>query len=290
MASSFTATQHLEPYPRLSPSRLRGEFEGKVVLVTGGGYGIGASIAHSFAEANVRAIILAGRTESSLKATASKLSQSFPEVKTSYHILDITSDASVKSLFESLTDSPDILVNNAGFLSEPESFLDARMDEWWKSFQINVLGTALVTQAYLRHRTNSKVPTEPGVIITINTFAAFSVHTPNMSAYVASKAAIARVLEIIAFEVPESVARFISVHPGAVKTDMYDKSGLEKLAPDFPTTDIQLTSEFIVWTSSKEAAFLAGRFVWVNWDVDELIAKKTEILEKDLLISSLKEM
>ena len=33
-----------------------------------------------------------------------------------------------------------------------------------------------------------------------------------------------------------------------------------------------------------------GRFVWANWDVDELIAKKIEILEKDLVISNLKEV
>jgi hypothetical protein len=30
--------------------------------------------------------------------------------------------------------------------------------------------------------------------------------------------------------------------------------------------------------------------VWANWDVDELIAKKIEILEKDLVISNLKEV
>lgn len=60
--------------------------------------------------------------------------------------------------------------------------------------------------------------------------------------------------------------------------------------PDIPVTNIQLSSEFIVWASSKEAAFLTGRFVWANWDVDELIAKKIEILEKDLVISNLKEV
>jgi NAD(P)-dependent dehydrogenase (short-subunit alcohol dehydrogenase family) len=241
MASSFTATQHLEPYPRLSPLLLRGELQGKAVLITGGGQGIGASISHSFAEASVGSIILVGRTESSLKATSTNLAQSFPAVKLSYHILDITSHASVVSFFEFLTESPDILVNNAGFLSTPESFIEARADEWWKSLQINVLGTASVTQAYLRHRVakNSelKVPKESGVVISINTFAAFAARAPNL-----------------------------------------------------PVTDIKLSSEFVVWASSKEAAFLTGRFVWVNWDVDELIAKKNEIVEKDLLISNLKEV
>jgi NAD(P)-dependent dehydrogenase (short-subunit alcohol dehydrogenase family) len=138
--------------------------------------------------------------------------------------------------------------------------------------------------------TELKVPKEPGVVISINTFAAFSVRIPNLTGYVASKTAIARVLELVAFETAESVARFISVHPGAMDTDMFHKSGLPVVAPDIPVTNIQLSSEFIVWASSKEAAFLTGRFLWVDWDVDELIAKKNEILEKDLLISNLKEV
>jgi NAD(P)-dependent dehydrogenase (short-subunit alcohol dehydrogenase family) len=134
------------------------------------------------------------------------------------------------------------------------------------------------------------VPKELGVVISINAFAAFFAQAPKLTAYIASKTAITRVLELVAFETPESVARFISVHPGAVDTDMLHKSGLPVVAPDISVTNIQLSSEFIVRTSFKEVAFLAGRFVWVNWDVDELIAKKNEVLEKDLLISNLKEV
>jgi hypothetical protein len=33
-----------------------------------------------------------------------------------------------------------------------------------------------------------------------------------------------------------------------------------------------------VWGLSPEARFLNGRFVWVNWDVNELIADKEAIL------------
>jgi NAD(P)-dependent dehydrogenase (short-subunit alcohol dehydrogenase family) len=140
--------------------------------------------------------------------------------------------------FESLAESPDILVTNAGFLSDPESFIEAQADEWWKSFQINVLSTASVTQAYLSHRVaknaKSKVPKEPGVVISINTFAVFSSRAPKLTAYIASKTTITRVLELVAFETPESVARFISVHPGAVDTDMFHKSGLPVVAQISP--------------------------------------------------------
>ncbi len=277
---------HLQPYARLSPSHLREEYQGKTVLVTGGGYGIGASIARSFAEAGIASLILAGRTESSLKSTVDGLSKAFPAVKISYHVVDIASKESVKALFESLVESPDVLVNNAGFMSQPENFITADIDEWWKGFEINVLGTVVVTQAYLQHRV-AKDPKAPGVVISLNTFASFGVKAPHIWAYSGSKIAAARIFELAVVDVPASVARFISVNPGAVKTAMYHKSGLEG-AP-IPVTEAQLSAEFITWTASEEASFLSGRLAWANWDVDELVAKKDEILSKDLLISSMLE-
>lgn len=48
-------------------------------------------------------------------------------------------------------------------------------------------------------------------------------------------------------------------------------------------TDIDLSANFILWATTPEADFLKGRFAWVNWDIDELKARKSEILEKDLL-------
>ncbi|UKZ72468.1 hypothetical protein TrVFT333_000097 [Trichoderma virens FT-333] len=265
MVSSIVSTFHFESYPRLSPSKLRDEFKGKSVLITGGGYGIGASIARSFAEAGVASIILAGRTESSLKSTVDDLAQSLPSLRVSYRLVDISSASSVKDLFASLSESPDTLVNNAGFMSEPQNFVTADIAEWWKSFEINVLGTTIVTQAYLQHRM-TREPKLPGVVIGLNTFASFAVRAPHLWAYSGSKIALARIFEMA--------------------TAMYHKSGLEG-STDMPTTDSKLSAEFIVWATSQEAEFLSGRLAWANWDVDELIAKKTEIVGKDLLISGL---
>ena len=38
-----------------------------------------------------------------------------------------------------------------------------------------------------------------------------------------------------------------------------------------------LAGDFVVWLASQEAKFLRGKFVWVNWDVDEMIANALEI-------------
>ena len=44
---------------------------------------------------------------------------------------------------------------------------------------------------------------------------------------------------------------------------------------------VSLPADFMVWLASPEAAFLKGRYVWANWDVDEMLARKEEI-EADL--------
>jgi hypothetical protein len=41
----------------------------------------------------------------------------------------------------------------------------------------------------------------------------------------------------------------------------------------------QLAGDFIVWSIRLDGHFLNGRFVHANWDVDELKAKKDEILK-----------
>jgi hypothetical protein len=40
---------------------------------------------------------------------------------------------------------------------------------------------------------------------------------------------------------------------------------------------VNLPGQFHVWLVSPEAEFLKGKFVWVNWDVDELIAGAEEL-------------
>ncbi|KAH7324917.1 hypothetical protein B0I35DRAFT_348081 [Stachybotrys elegans] len=277
--------KHLETYPRIAPESFQNELKSKTVLITGGGYGIGAAIAESFAKAGAAEVILVGRTVAKLKDTVAALSST---VKTStritYHATDITSEADVEKLFAVISATPDILINNAGFLAAPSNFLDADLNEYWKSFSTNILGTALVTQSFLRRRQRDGPPRTPAVVVTLNTIGAYSVRVPHLSSYGASKAALARWSELISVDVPDQVARFISVHPGAVKTDMGIKSGLDGV---FPSTDPTLAGDFVVWSVTEEAKFLTGRFAWVNWDVEELVAKKEEIVAKDLLRTSL---
>jgi hypothetical protein len=46
----------------------------------------------------------------------------------------------------------------------------------------------------------------------------------------------------------------------------------------FISHPVSLPADFMVWAVSQDAAFLEGRMIWCNWDVDELKAKKDKIM------------
>jgi hypothetical protein len=42
---------------------------------------------------------------------------------------------------------------------------------------------------------------------------------------------------------------------------------------------VSLFGHFAVWLSSKEAEWIKSKMIWCNWDVDEVLAKKEQILK-----------
>lgn len=40
---------------------------------------------------------------------------------------------------------------------------------------------------------------------------------------------------------------------------------------------VSLPASFMVWLASPEAIFLKSKFLWTNWDVDELMERAAEI-------------
>lgn len=50
---------------------------------------------------------------------------------------------------------------------------------------------------------------------------------------------------------------------------------------------VELPAHFLVWITSDEAGFLRNKFVWANWDVEELKVRAEEIQTSFLLRVSL---
>jgi NAD(P)-dependent dehydrogenase (short-subunit alcohol dehydrogenase family) len=100
-----------------------------------------------------------------------------------------------------------------------------------------------------------------------------------MSAYSTSKLAATRFFEYVQAENPQ--IRVANIHPGVVATDMHAKS--QRNGYEFPMNTIELPADFIVWAASEEAEFTKGKYLWVNWDVEEIKTKKEEFRDPSFL-------
>lgn len=126
-------------------------------------------------------------------------------------------------------------------------------------------------------------PETPAKIVTLTTGAAYEVF-PTLSAYGLSKLAVFELMTYVAAENPNVIA--IALHPGIVDTEMTIDS-FKKFALDTP----ELVGGMGVWLAGWEGqdrGFLSGRFVSGNWDVEDLVRRKQEIVEENLLKMDLK--
>jgi len=89
---------------------------------------------------------------------------------------------------------------------------------------------------------------------------------------------MAKLDEYLAEEQPN--LRVFTVHPGVVPTKMVEKvmAGLDTIPDGTSLDEPELMAGFCLWLATPEADFLkSGRYLWANWDVEELVARKTEI-------------
>lgn len=278
------AKVHKEPYPALTSFVSTQPLQHKSVLITGAGRGIGEHIAKQIATAGADRIAILGRDEGRITSAKEHFTQAFPKTTFTAFAADITDQTAVANVFKGLGFVPDILINNAGYFPDSGPFIDEDLKDWFKGFEINVLGTAIVTQQYLRTLRNASHEIEEPIVLTVSSAVAhFRRPLTGWTGYNASKTGQLRVLEYLRFEHPE--VRFVNIHPGQVDTDTWAKS--KSSTPETGMTHGDVAGQFLVWVATEEAKFLSGRFAWAEWDIDELQERKQEILEKDLLLLTL---
>lgn len=271
-------TNHKSTYDALSPSLPGRSLIGKSAFVTGASRGVGEHIVRGLAKAGASPIGLLGLDKARIKSAEERFSLEFPQITFVAFAADIRDTDAIATVFDNFA-TPDILVNNAGIFPDEGPFVEQDIKEWFSGFETNVLGTAIVTQQFLKARDRPK----NAIVLNVVSMAA---HTrfpvSGWSGYGSSKMAQARIFEFIRFEHPD--VRFINAHPGLLDTAGFDRCGAA--VPPGGMTDGKLTGGFFAWLATEEAAFLSGRFVWADWDIEELKARKDEILEKDLLLTT----
>ncbi|KAF2828221.1 oxidoreductase [Ophiobolus disseminans] len=295
MAASIvpTKTYHKSTYPSLDPTRPELSAKGKTIIITGGGTGIGAEAARYFAKAGASRVAILGRREQPLLDTKAAINAESPSTEILAIATDITKLDQVKSAFERVAGDGkiDVLCANAAVLGPVREIAASDSAEWLGAVTINLQGNFNVATEFLRHAAKD------AAIIDTNSTAAHLDIAAAFSCYNVSKMAVARFYMSVQYEHPE--LSVFSIQPGAVATDMNKSAGYKpaKEGEDLEWKgvskaadmllggydDASLPASFMVWLASPEARFLKGKFLWANWDVEELKARKEEIEGTTLL-------
>ncbi|KAK1243242.1 hypothetical protein MKX07_003870 [Trichoderma sp. CBMAI-0711] len=268
---SATANWRNDTYAAISPERPELSASGKTVVITGAGSGIGRETAIAFATAGAARVALLGRTEASLNQTAAALPST---VSASVHVVDVASEESLAQAAAAIG-TWDVLILAAGHVASPSTIASSNFAEFWQSFETNTKGTYASLHAFLPTANTAHAAV---LAVTTGTATLPATMVPGLSAYMASKLAQTKLIEFLAAEHSNLFAA--TVHPGMIETSIFTRSGAK--AESLPMDKVQLPAHFMVWLASPEAAFLNGRQVWANWDVDELKAKADAIKQSQL--------
>lgn len=304
---NFTSNFHHDTYPALKGLLKDSDVSNKSVFISGSGTGIGASTAFAFAKSGARAIFLSGRTQATLEETERTISKEFPDVIIGKFVFDISEGPQkAQEVFSKASQLigggvVDILVNNAGYLASlPTVQSDCGnpdyedFEKYWKHFEVNVKGPLSLTASFLAH-----APANGAVVINMTSGAAVIDFVPGLSGYGTSKMAALKMFTYLSYEQAHRGLKIFHVHPGIVATAMA-KEGNSK-CEDTGTWCLlkfrissylklilfshiaELAADFVVWLNTPEASFLQNRFLYANWDVQELLLRRSEIMDENLL-------
>ncbi|MCC6944865.1 MAG: glucose 1-dehydrogenase [Thermomicrobiales bacterium] len=193
--------------------------QGKIVLVTGGGSGIGRSIATRLARDGA-ALAVADVVESSALECAGEIEAAGGRA-IAMHV-DVTSKESVFAMVAATVEAfgrIDIAVNNAG-VGHNSAFLEIAEEDWDRMFAVNAKGVFLSMQAEGLQMKNQG---SGGKIINIASIAGR--HGPAYQAhYGASKAAVINLTQSTAKALAPYGITVNAINPGIVDTPMWRRT------------------------------------------------------------------
>jgi len=186
--------------------------QGKVVVITGAGAGIGLGITRGFHAAG--ALVAMGDLR---QDTVERAAADLGGERTFAAQIDVRDDASVQRFFaaaEQALGPVTIAVANAG-VYPTRAVLDMDVEEWDRVIETNLRGTFLTCQAAARSMTAGG---RPGKIITVSSGAYVSPR-PGAAHYCASKAGIVMFTKTLAMELAEARINVNCVAPGYIQLD-----------------------------------------------------------------------
>lgn len=191
--------------------------DGKTVLITGGGSGIGLATARALLHEGA-AVAIAGRDEAKLQSAADSMGA---PARVRVHACDVTDKGQVRRLVEAVTQEfgrIDILVNNAGANVKNRAVQDLDPPTWDHLVRVNLDGVFYCTHAVLPQMRDRK----DGIIVNISSIAGKRANPLGGAAYSAAKFGVAALGLAVGVEEKDNNIRVTNMYPGEVDTPILE--------------------------------------------------------------------
>lgn len=195
----------------------------KIALVTASSGGIGYYIAEILAQEGA-SVIINGRSEESVKKAISSLEESTGNKKFKVAVGDLGKKADCEAIIKKHPEV-DILVNNAGYY-EASSFFESSVEDWKNIFDVNIMGSVLMSQHYAK----KMIDKGEGRVIFVSSETAVN-PDPNMAHYGATKTMMLSVSRNLAELTRGTNVTVNAVLPGSTDTESV-RELIKKQYPD----------------------------------------------------------
>ncbi len=252
------------------------DLQDRIILVTGGSEGIGAGIAHGVADCGA-AVVIVSRDEQEMQSVVDSIQAKGG--RAAWAKADVTHNDQVAEAVDQAIAKYgrlDGLVANAGINGTWAPIDQITPDQWRKTIDVNLTGTFLSVHHCVPHL-RSGGGGSIVIMASINGTRTFS--NEGASAYAASKAGQFALAKMLALELAPSKIRVNVICPGAIESEIHEKTNRENLesieTPTiFPEGDIPLTggdfgspqqvASLTAFLLSDLASHITGTPVWID--------------------------
>lgn len=228
----------------------------KTCIITGASKGIGRATAIRLSKnTDIENYVLVARDKKALSDTKAAMNSQKNIDTFSVDLLNYDTTVKLVEKIARKYESIDYLLNIAGFV-DPQSLLETTVDNWEKTFRVNVGSVFLLTREVVKHMKRTG-----GKIINIASTAGMSAR-PGWLAYAASKAAIISMSNTLSEELKEYGIKVYCLSPGRCATDLR-----KLLAPqEDPATIMQPedVAEFISGLVTTQGDFIDSQNIVIR--------------------------